>query len=79
MFIFRVKTQINREGLGLKTNSYNTHEIKAKCRRLFKELLQTDNYLRNDIVFLDFPKEDRMLIHQYVLLISYMMFVRDAD
>lgn len=68
-FIFRVKTQINREGLGLKTNSYNAHEIKAKCRKLFKDFLQTDNYLKNDIIFLDFSKEDRMLIHQYVSLI----------
>jgi len=59
-----VKTQINREGLGLKTNSYKAHDIKVKCRKLFKDLLQTDNYLQNDIVFLDFPKEDRMVIHQ---------------
>lgn len=48
----------------MKTNSYKAHEIKAKCRKLFKDLLQTDNYLRNDIIFLDFSKEDRMLIHQ---------------
>ncbi|XP_011169060.1 NF-kappa-B-repressing factor [Solenopsis invicta] len=64
-----VKTQINREGLGLKTNSKNSpkaqiNEIKAKCKKLFKDLLQTDNYLRNEIMFLDFPKEDRMIIHQ---------------
>ena len=65
-FIFRVKTQINREGLGLKKNSYTEQEIKTKCRKLFKDLLQTDNYSRKDIVFLDFPKEDRIVIHQYV-------------
>ncbi|XP_011640970.1 uncharacterized protein LOC105429584 [Pogonomyrmex barbatus] len=59
-----VKTQINREGLGLKANPYKTHEIKGKCRKLFKDLLQTDNHLQSNIVFLDFPKEDRMVIHQ---------------
>ncbi|EGI58492.1 NF-kappa-B-repressing factor [Acromyrmex echinatior] len=59
-----VKTQINREGLGLKKNSYTEQEIKTKCRKLFKDLLQTDNYSRKDIVFLDFPKEDRIVIHQ---------------
>lgn len=79
-FTFRVKTQINREGLGLKTNSHKAQsgEIRAKCRKLFKDLLQTDNYLQNEIVFLDFSKEDRMLIHQYVLLINYIMFRRKA-
>ncbi|KYN02266.1 NF-kappa-B-repressing factor [Cyphomyrmex costatus] len=65
-----VKTQINREGLGLKKNSYTENEIKIKCRKLFKELLQMDTYSGNDIVFLDFPKEDRVVIHQYVSLIS---------
>ncbi|KAG5327194.1 NKRF factor, partial [Pseudoatta argentina] len=59
-----VKTQINREGLGLKKNSYTEQEVKTKCRKLFKDLLQTDNYSRKDIVFLDFPKEDRIVIHQ---------------
>ncbi|KYN31067.1 NF-kappa-B-repressing factor [Trachymyrmex septentrionalis] len=59
-----VKTQINREGLGLKKNSYTEQEIKIKCRKLFKDLLQTDTYSRKDIVFLDFPKEDRIVIHQ---------------
>ncbi|XP_018395982.1 PREDICTED: NF-kappa-B-repressing factor [Cyphomyrmex costatus] len=59
-----VKTQINREGLGLKKNSYTENEIKIKCRKLFKELLQMDTYSGNDIVFLDFPKEDRVVIHQ---------------
>ncbi|XP_018366570.1 PREDICTED: NF-kappa-B-repressing factor isoform X1 [Trachymyrmex cornetzi] len=59
-----VKTQINREGLGLKKNSYTEKEIKTKCRKLFKDLLQTDSYSRKDIVFLDFPKEDRIVIHQ---------------
>ncbi|XP_018307558.1 NF-kappa-B-repressing factor isoform X1 [Mycetomoellerius zeteki] len=59
-----VKTQINREGLGLKKNSYTEQEIKTKCRKLFKDLLQMDTYSRKDIVFLDFPKEDRIVIHQ---------------
>jgi len=68
LFIFRIKTQINRDGLGLKTDSYKTLEIKAKCRTLFKDLLQSDNCFGNDIEFLDFSKEDRMLIHQYVSL-----------
>lgn len=78
LHIFRVKTQINREGLGLKSNSYKAQDIKTKCRKLFKDFLQTDNYLKNDIVFLDFPKEDRMLIHQYVPHTSYTKFIRNA-
>ncbi|XP_011876902.1 PREDICTED: NF-kappa-B-repressing factor [Vollenhovia emeryi] len=64
-----ISSQISRKGFGLKTNSHKGHEkanveIKSKCRKLFKDLLQSDNYLANDIVFLDFSKEDRALIHQ---------------
>ncbi|XP_012532235.1 NF-kappa-B-repressing factor [Monomorium pharaonis] len=61
-----VKTQINREGLGLKPNSHKAQsgEVKTKCRKLFKNLLQMDDCMRNEIVFLDFSKEDRKLIHE---------------
>ncbi|XP_011692577.1 PREDICTED: uncharacterized protein LOC105452820 isoform X3 [Wasmannia auropunctata] len=48
-----------QEDLGLKKQK-TVHEILAKCERL----LETDNILHNDIVFLDFSQEDRNLIHQ---------------
>lgn len=77
--MFRIKTQINREGLGLKTISpVKAQDIRAKCRYLFKDLLQTDNCFQNDIVFCDFQKEDRVIIHQYVPLTSYMVFLRNV-
>jgi len=65
-FLFcRVKSQISREGLGLKGNSYTTRQMKVKCQKLFKDFLKTD--MQNDIVFLDFTSEERAIIHQYVL------------
>lgn len=57
-----VKPQISRKGLGLKSNSSTATEMKAKCRNLFKDFLQTD--MQNDIVFLDFTNEERSVIHQ---------------
>ncbi|EFN61984.1 NF-kappa-B-repressing factor [Camponotus floridanus] len=57
-----VKPQISRKGLGLKSNSCTANEMKAKCRNLFKDFLQTD--MQNDIVFLDFTNEERSVIHQ---------------
>ncbi|KAL6436504.1 hypothetical protein ACFW04_004766 [Cataglyphis niger] len=57
-----VKPQISRKGLGLKSNSSTANEMKAKCRNLFKDFLQTD--MQNDIVFLDFTNEERSVIHQ---------------
>lgn len=57
-----VKPQISRKGLGLKSNSCTANEMKAKCRNLFKDFLQTD--MQNDIVFLDFTNEERSAIHQ---------------
>lgn len=57
-----VKPQISRKGLGLKSSSCTTNEMKAKCRSLFKDFLQTN--MQNDIVFLDFTNEERSVIHQ---------------
>ncbi|XP_011692575.1 PREDICTED: uncharacterized protein LOC105452820 isoform X1 [Wasmannia auropunctata] len=51
-----VETQENQEGFGLKIKK--AHEIIVNCEKL----LETDNILQNDIVFADFPREDRMLI-----------------
>ncbi|XP_024875664.1 partner of xrn-2 protein 1 [Temnothorax curvispinosus] len=74
-----VKSQINREGLGLKTNSYKADEVKAKCRKLFKDLLQKDDCMNSDIMFLDFPKEDRMLIHQVARTMGLKSCSYDKD
>ncbi|XP_072752825.1 NF-kappa-B-repressing factor [Anoplolepis gracilipes] len=57
-----VKSQISRKGLGLKSSSCTANEMRAKCRNLFKNFLQTS--MQNDIVFLDFTSEERSVIHQ---------------
>lgn len=57
-----VKPQISRKGFGLKSNSCTANEMRAKCRNLFKDFLQTN--MQNDIVFLDFTNEERSVIHQ---------------
>ncbi|XP_011692578.1 PREDICTED: uncharacterized protein LOC105452821 [Wasmannia auropunctata] len=59
-----VETQINQAVLGLKTINSNVYKIIALCRRVFKHLLQKNDILQNDIVFLNFPSEDRVLIRK---------------
>lgn len=64
---FRLKQQLSREGLGLKSSSSNMYELKAKCRIAFKEFVMGD--MQNDIVFsTDFTNDERAMIHQYVSL-----------
>ncbi|EFN80210.1 NF-kappa-B-repressing factor [Harpegnathos saltator] len=58
-----LKQQLSREGLGLKSNSFNMHELKAKCKSAFKEFLMGD--MQNDLVFsTDFTSDERATIHQ---------------
>ncbi|XP_076633380.1 NF-kappa-B-repressing factor [Colletes latitarsis] len=58
-----IKQQISREGLGLKSNSYSTSDLRTKSRGIIRKYLAGD--MREDLIFsADFTNEERATIHQ---------------
>lgn len=61
--MFRIKQQINREGLGLKSNSCTVNDLKNKFKDVMRKYLAGD--MRDDLVFsADFTNDERAVIHQ---------------
>lgn len=62
-YIFRIKHQISKEGLGLKSNFCSTNDLKFKCNDILRKYLTGD--MRNDLIFsTDFTNAERAIIHQ---------------
>ena len=58
-----IKQQINREGLGLKSNSCTVNDLKNKFKDVMRKYLAGD--MRDDLVFsADFTNDERAVIHQ---------------
>ncbi|KAF7990806.1 hypothetical protein HCN44_000611 [Aphidius gifuensis] len=57
-----VDKTISRRGFGMKLTSKNMRQFKQKCLQTFKQYIIDGD--KNDLIFADFEKEERAIMHQ---------------